>query len=256
MVVLTFDTTRNPRITMMERDRMTDTGRATLESRIAELENRIGMMEDVHQIRCLQHAYGYYIDKCLYDEASDLFSENARLRFLNGIFIGKKGVRRLYCEWFRNYFTDGYNGPVYGFLLDHLILQDIIHVAPDRQSAKGRFRALMQGGTHNSRPPVPGLPTACWEGGIYEHGYVKEDGVWKLGDFNYTMLWQADYHKGWDGDEAHLHPLEKLYPEDPRGPDEFVDGWQQVWPHTQVVPFHYPHPVTGKYWQEAPRPAK
>jgi hypothetical protein len=25
---------------------------------------------------------------------------------------------------------------------------------------------------------------------------------------------------------------------------------QKTWPETPVVPFHYPHPVTGKFWQQ------
>lgn len=36
-------------------------------------------------------------------------------------------------------------------------------------------------------------------------------------------------------------------PHDQKGPDELVDG--ELWPETRVVPFHYPHPVTGKQVQ-------
>jgi len=35
------------------------------------------------------------------------------------------------------------------------------------------------------------------------------------------------------------------YPEDPLGPDELIEQ-KMLWPDTRVVPFHYPHPVTGK----------
>ncbi|MEI9850913.1 MAG: nuclear transport factor 2 family protein [Sphingomonas sp.] len=226
---------------------MTD---GTVDDRIAALEHRLGTLEDVNAIRRLHFAYGYYIDKCLYDEAVELFSDSARAHFLNGIYVGRAGARRLYCDWFREHFTGGVNGPAYGFLLDHLMLQDIIDVAPDRRTAKARFRCFMQGGYHHSRDPIPNFPAANWEGGIYENGYVKEDGIWKIGDFHYNMLWQADYHKGWDRDEAHLLKLTKTYPEDPNGPDELVPDSPPVWPHTQVVPFHYPHPVTGRRWND------
>ena len=40
----------------------------TAEERVAELEHRLGMVEDELAIRRLQHAYGYYLDKCYYDE--------------------------------------------------------------------------------------------------------------------------------------------------------------------------------------------
>jgi hypothetical protein len=58
-------------------------------------------------------------------------------------------------------------------------------------------------------------------------------------------LWQANYAEGWAHSAVHLPPLSKTFPEDPRGPDELVE-MQKVWPHTRSVPFHYPHPVTGK----------
>ena len=165
-----------------------------LNARIAELALRIGLMEDTHAVRTLHFKYGYYIDKCLYDEAVDLFADDARLHFLNGVYRGKAGARRLYCEWFRNFFTRGYNGPTYGFLLDHLQMQDIVDVAADGLTAKGRFRALMTAGQHESkRDRIEGFPAQCWEGGTYENSYVKERGVWKIQVLNYNMIVPPDF---------------------------------------------------------------
>ena len=54
---------------------MTDAEKfSALEEKIEQMANEIGMLQDVHQIRRLQHAYGYYLDKGLYDEIVDLFS--------------------------------------------------------------------------------------------------------------------------------------------------------------------------------------
>ena len=223
----------------------TDTLQA-LKKQVETLSRQVGLLEDVNAVRHLHYKYGYYIDKCLYDEAVDLFSESGELRFLNGVYKGKAGARRLYCDWFRNFFTKGHNGPIYGFLLDHQLSQDIIDVAPDGKSAKGRFRCVMQGGMHKSKKDrIAGLPEAFWEGGIYENLYVKEGGVWKINLLNYNMLWQADYDKGWAQSESHMAPLTKLFPEDPNGPDALME-MPKVWPDTRLVPFHYPHPVTGK----------
>jgi hypothetical protein len=226
---------------------MADPG--ALERRLDELADRLDRLEDVNAIRTVQYAYGYYLDKHMYDEVVDLFADDAELMFLNGVYKGKAGVRRLYCDWFRTYFTKGINGPIYGFLYEHLLMQDIIHVAPDRRTAKGRARCFMQGGSHESRTDIPdGLPTSgFWEGGIYENDYVHEDGVWKIKRLDYNMLWQASYEKGWGGSEAHLRQLSKLYPDDPLGPDEIREGATPVvWPHTRKVPFHFVHPVTGR----------
>jgi hypothetical protein len=222
---------------------------SNLARQVADLQRQITRLEDIHAVRTLHFKYGYYIDMCLYDEATDLFANDGEVRFLNGVFKGKAGVRRLYCEWFRNLFTQGHNGPVPGFLLDHLQLQDIVDISPDGKTAQARFRALMLAGQHKSKQPrIPNFPDQCWEAGIYENLYVKESGVWKIKRLNYNMLWQADYEPGWAKSGVHLPPIGKTFPENPIGPDELFDTVPKVWPETRVVPFHYAHPVTGKRW--------
>ena len=111
-----------------------------LEARLAALEHRVGELEDINAIRRLHWAYGYYIDFNRAEDVVQLFAEDGVVVFLSGEYRGHAGVRRLYGTWFQNYFTQGANGPVDGFLLDHFQMQDIITVAPDRRSAKGRFR--------------------------------------------------------------------------------------------------------------------
>src|ERR1700761_9440439 len=97
----------------------------TLESEVAELRrelaetrHELGVLQDVKAIRELQFKYGYYMDKCLFPAIVDLFSEDAELRFMGGIYRGKAGARRLYGG------ATGLNGPVDGLLFEHLIVQD------------------------------------------------------------------------------------------------------------------------------------
>ena len=225
---------------------------SALKAQVEALTNKVGVLEDTQAVRTLHFKYGYYLDACLYDDVVDLFAEDAELKFLNGIYRGKAGVRRLYCDWLRKLWTGGANGPVHGLLYDHLILQDVVDVAADRMTAKGRFRAVMMGGFHESvamdgRP----MPRQSWEAGVYENLYAKQDGVWKFKLFDYNMLWQADYERGWGRSEVHLKPLTQTFPEDPVGPDELTAITPLAWPNTRIVPFHYPHPVTGKTWQGA-----
>jgi hypothetical protein len=143
---------------------------ASLVTRIEKLEHELAIQQDIHQIRRIQYTYGYFIDKSQYNEVVDLFSDQGDVWFLGGIYRGKAGVRRLYIERFQTQFTQGHNGPRYGWLLDHPQLQMVIDVAPDRATAKVRGRSMMQAGLHET---AKGAPRAWWEGGIYENDYVR-----------------------------------------------------------------------------------
>jgi hypothetical protein len=216
---------------------------AALKAQVAELSHRTGVLEDIHAVRTLHFKYGYYMDRWLFAEVVELFAENCEIHLVNGIFYGKKSALRLYGG------AAGEHGPAFGILTEHLQLQDVVDVAPDRQSAKGRFRCFLTGGVHCSKPDGPGnFPSQFWEGGIYENTYVKEDGVWKIKVLNYNIVWQAEYETGWAKSKGKLllvSPFSKTYPEDPHGPDELMTAPLRFWPDVFVVPFHYAHPVTG-----------
>ena len=229
----------------------------TLKEQIARMSNQLGILEDTNAIRKLHHAYGYYLDKCIYEEVVSLFADDGEAHFNGGIFIGKdKGVRRLYIDQFSQGFTGKKNGPIFGFLLDHIQIQDIVDVAPDRRTAKARFRCFMQAGAHvtsksalaNAAKGIP--PMQWWEGGIYENEYVKDGNIWKIKVLNYRAIWHADYAKGWSYTKAgYVLPYSKTYPENPTGPDKLITPAPVLWPDTDVVPFHYSHPVTGEPWK-------
>lgn len=214
-----------------------------LRQELEGLRREVGIQSDIHAVRTLQFKYGYYMDKCLFGAIVDLFAEDAVLYFMNGIFRGKRGARRLYGG------ASGLNGPVRGMLFEHIIAQDIVDVAPDRRTAKGRFRCFMQGGVHQSkRDAPPRIPPQFLESGIYENEYVKEDGVWKIQVFNYRIVYQARFEEGWA--RSGTEPLmvsnyTGTYPDNPRGPDELREP-PPVWPEVFIMPFHYPHPVTGE----------
>jgi len=216
---------------------------AALETKVEELTNRIGILEDANAIRTLQHKYGYYMDKSFYEAIIELFTEDCEIHFLGGIFRGKAGARRLFIDRFRANFARGVDGPKNGILMEHPQLQDVITVAPDRKTAKARFRYFMQAGTHYTT----GKAYQFWEGGLYENVYSKENGVWKIKVLIPKMVYVTEYQTGW----AYTRPqyvtfMEKTYPEDPLGPDELAPEERVLWPDVDLLPFHYPHPVTGE----------
>jgi carotenoid cleavage dioxygenase len=222
---------------------------ASLRQQVERLTSQVARLEDAQAVRKVQFSYGYYMDKGLYQEVVDLFAEDGEVRFMGGVFRGKQGgVKRLYIDRFRTTFTRGRNAPVYGFMLEHLQMQDIIDVAPDRNSARARLRCFLQGGSHVTKTDrVAALPQQWWEAGVYENTYVRAGGVWKIKVLNYCLSWQADYEAGWAHSKPYDGPFFKqTYPADPGGPDEISSERPPFWPDTGVVPFHFPHPVTGQ----------
>jgi hypothetical protein len=219
-----------------------------LETQVEKLVQHVNRLEAVNAVRRLQHIYGYFIDKCLYQETVDLFADDGEVRFMGGIYKGKEGIARLYIGRFRKNFTKDLNGPVFGFLLDHPQLQDVIDVAQDGNSAKARFRALMQAGRHESVSGEGELPRQWWEGGLYENEYVKLGDVWKIKVLDYNPIWHGLFDKGWAHQPPNAYPFASTtYPEDPVGPDQIAkEPYRKLWPETPVIPFHYAHPVTGK----------
>jgi hypothetical protein len=215
-----------------------------LAARVDALEHALGIEQDVNQVRRVQYTYGYLIDKSQYNEVVDLFAEDGDVWFLGGIYKGKAGVRRLYIERFQTIFTQGHNGPRYGWLLDHPQLQMVINVAPDRKTAQVRGRSMMQAGLHET---AEGNVRAWFEGGLYENDYVRVDGVWKIKALRYFPFWHGSFEEGWSKTPIDFIPNPTtLYPTDPLGPDALIEPAPRLWPATDVLPFHYNHPVTGK----------
>ncbi len=62
---------------------------------LAGLEQRIAAMNDEDQVRNLQNAYGYYVDRKMWDDVTDLFTADAVLEIADvGLYDGPAGIRR------------------------------------------------------------------------------------------------------------------------------------------------------------------
>ncbi len=218
-----------------------------LKNTVTELSKRLGTLEDIEAIRRLHHAYGYLMDYCRYDDVIDLFSEEGEAVFLSGVYKGRTSLERLYKTFLGNAYTQGKIGPIYGFLVDHMLLQDVITVADDRKTAKARSRALLMLGSHETRPDKPAfLPEQVYEAGLYENDYVRENGVWKIRRLEYAIQWQALYDRGWARTSTDLKPATETFPANPIGPDYILEEKRGLWPDRTPVAFHYAHPVTGR----------
>src|SRR4051794_29855874 len=75
----------------------TDTARiAALKARISALSSEAQRLEDINAVKKLQRAFGYYIDRGYWQEAADLFAENATFETgVDGVYVGKAHIREL-----------------------------------------------------------------------------------------------------------------------------------------------------------------
>lgn len=202
--------------------------------KIASLMAEAARLEDIAQIKRLQRAFGYYIDKGYWDEAADLFADNATFETgMDGVYAGKARIREYLVRS-----SGGNPGPglPFGQLNHHMQLQPVITLSPNGKTAKGRWRELALLGQFKE--------FAAWGDGIYENEYAKEKGVWKIAKLRHFPNFVAPYEGGWTA----LKPVQgnwasdtsRMYPPD-RPPTETY----KPFPDIHVVPFHYKHPVTG-----------
>ncbi len=176
---------------------------AALEAELVTLEGDLGLLEDTKAIKRLQRAYGYYVDKKLSREIGALFADDpATTAELggSGVYVGRARIAEFYDR------IIGGEGLEPGELFNHMILQGVVHVAPDGLTAKGRWRALIQIGQHGE--------SAVWAEGPYENEYVKEDGVWKFSKVHWYQTFSAPYSPGWHKAPQPMEPPLADFPPD------------------------------------------
>src|SRR5690606_36481066 len=84
------------------------------------------------QVRNLQNAYGYYVDRKMWDDVTDLFTADGVLEIANvGIYEGPDGVRRALERM-------GPAGLQHGELNDHMQLDMIVSIEPNGLEARAR----------------------------------------------------------------------------------------------------------------------
>lgn len=198
-----------------------------LRDRVTEMEQRVQRLKDREAIENLISVYGYYLDKNLWDQLTDLFTEDGTIEISQrGVYVGKKRIR----ESLELY---GPQGLPHGYLHNHIQLQPVIHIAANGKTAWSRHRAVSQLGSLGK----DGLT----HGGVYENEYRKENGVWKISNDHVYTTFFAVYGKGLiAGARGAAMPSETIPPDLP------ATEVYEAFPGVYLPPFHYRHPVTGR----------
>ena len=205
----------------------------SLDAQIEQLTERVERLEGARAVRKLQRAFGFYVDRGLWGEAADLFTDDGTIEIgVDGVYVGKDRIR----EYLRR-LHGGQEGLIYGQLNEWVTLQPAIHVAPGGASAIARWRDHGMLGQYKSH--------AEWRDGVYENSYFLEGSVWKIKSLRLYVNFVAPYERGWarlrGGEGLAQSEASKVFPPD-RGPTASYAPF----PAVQVPEFEARHPVTGQ----------
>jgi hypothetical protein len=206
----------------------------SFDQEIDALTARVQKLEGARAIRKLQRAFGFYVDRGLWQDAADLFAQDGTIEIgMDGVYVGKDRIRD-----YLKALHGGQEGLIYGQLNEWVTLQPVVDIAADGKSGKARWRDLGMLGQYKKH--------AEWRNGIYENDYVKgADGIWRIKSLHLFVDFVAPYEKGW----ARLKPGEGLAQSETAKkmpPDRPSTASYKPFPNQQVAPFHAPNPVTGK----------
>jgi hypothetical protein len=205
---------------------------SSIDAEITALTARVAKLEGTRAIKKLQRAFGYYVDRGLWSDAADLFTEDGSIEVgIDGVYVGKARI-----EEYLKRLHGGQEGLIYGQLNEWVTLQPAVFIAEDGQRATARWRDHGMLGQYKQH--------AEWRDGIYENTYVREDGVWKIESLHLYVNFVAPYEEGW----ARLEPGEGLVQSEASKafpPDHGSTASYRPFPEVNVPPFQALHPVTG-----------
>jgi len=198
-----------------------------VEAKLSALRLEVGLLEDRRAVERLQQTYAHYLTAGRAHDAAALFSAGpeASIEFAQrGVYVGRAHIEA---------FLARVAGSAPGLLHETPVMQGVIHVAADGQTAQARWRSLVMAGQHGQ--------DGRWTEGPYENEYVKENGVWKIRRLHWYTTVTASYDKGW---HRGAMPIEGVLADLP--PDRPPSVRYEAFPTYFLPPYHYTHPVTGQ----------
>ena len=204
---------------------ITLTDKKTPAQSLRDLLRRAQRLNDQQEVENLQHIYGYYVDRKMWDDVADLFAEDGTMEpGLRGVYAGKKSIRHALEQF-------GPQGLREGELNDHLQVQTLVDISPDGLTARARGSELIMSGKYGE--------SGEWGLGVFENKYVKQDGIWRIRSMHIYPVMRADYDKGWARGARPAPGLNREFP-----PDRPSTSTYEIYPAFYIPRFHYNNPVT------------
>ena len=197
------------------------------ESAVDDLARRISDMFIEDQVRNLQNAYGYYVDRKLWDDVTDLFAEGAVLEIADvGLYEGRAGIRRALERM-------GPAGLGHGELNDHMQLDTIVEVEPGGDGARARGIEWALLGDADAGTAYHALS-------VFVNRYAWEGNTWRIIEMRIFPLMKTDYDAGWAKSAIVDAP-----PAEAQAPDRPVPEADRMTPGA-IPLFFAANPVTGR----------
>ncbi len=201
-------------------------------SALPGLAARARALADESAVQNLQAAYGFYMDRKLWDDVADLFAPDGVMAVGGeGAYAGRESIRKGLNRF-------GPQGLRTGQLFDHLQLMPLIEVAPDGMSARLRCIELQMLGVHGRG--------GAWGVNICDTQAEKREGQWMIARMAVSPRLLADYDDGWAGELVDLGELSADFP-----PDAPV-SLETAYPKAKGPKIGFAHPVTGRRAMPAP----
>ncbi len=193
---------------------------------LPSLAARARALADESAVQNLQAAYGFYMDRKLWDDVADLFAPDGTIEIGGeGAYVGRASIRKG-LERF------GPLGLQPAQLFDHFQLVPVIEVASDGLGAQLRGIELQMLGVHGMG--------GAWGISVIEMRAQKRGGTWLIARMAISPRVLADYDTGWAKELVDLDGASAIFP-----PDKLV-ALTTDYPRNKAPAIRFAHPVTGK----------
>src|SRR5262245_46446774 len=194
---------------------------------LAALEQRISVMNDEDTVRNLQNAYGYYMDRKMWDDVTDLFTVDGALSIANvGVYDGLRSIRRALER-------SGPAGLKHGELNELMQLNMAVAIEPGAMEARARGLEFGMLGEADKG-------TSFFTLAIFENRYVKQNGIWRIREMRLFPFMKTEYTQGWAKSQVVDPPPAKEH-----APDRAVLA-SDVMTAGAIPVFFAPNPATGQ----------
>jgi hypothetical protein len=148
------------------------------EKTVKELESRIGLLEDMQEIRELKARYAQITDGFLDEEPELLFTEDGILDLTpRGVFTGREKIRKFFKEKLPISQPFG----IHYFMLPSIKIEG--------EKAQARWYMWL--------PATKSDGGAIWTAGYEDDSYLKVGGKWLISQVKLTRCFRTPYEEGW-----------------------------------------------------------